>query len=321
MKGLMALEWVVVAYMLFTLAVVYFAYTKCPNADAVIQERVRMAIIMAALWLVYRLAPCRFTMLTRVLFQIASLGIWYPDIYEFVRMFPNCDHLFASFEQSLFGCQPALLWCHLFPSKVVSELMYLGYFSYYFIFIIPLFYYFIYRYEDFQKAAFIIIGSFFLFYLIYLFLPVSGPQFYYPAVGEATIVNGVFPEIGDYFSGSQGTLVGAGWTDGFFYHCVQMMHDAGERPIAAFPSSHVGVCVVVMALFVVYKEWKWFIAFMPFSILLFFSTVYIRAHYLIDAIGGFIAGLVIFAILYLIAEKCMGKKKKPKKMRDRKDKV
>jgi len=211
LKGLLALEWVVVAYMLFTLMIVFFTYTKCVNAELMILERVKMSVILFALWLVYRFTPCRFTLLARVLFQVASLGIWYPEIYEFTRMLPNLDHVFAQFEQTVFGCQPALIWGQAASSKVVSELMYLGYFSYYLIFILPMFYYFIFRYEEFQRAAFIIIGSFFFFYLIYIFLPVSGPQYYYPVVGEQAIAQGVFPEIGDYFSNHEGQLVGAGW--------------------------------------------------------------------------------------------------------------
>ena len=56
-KGLMALEWVVLVYMVLTLLMVFFTFTKLANPEAMIWGRIRIGVITAALWLVYRLVP------------------------------------------------------------------------------------------------------------------------------------------------------------------------------------------------------------------------------------------------------------------------
>ena len=122
-RGLFALEWVVLGYMAFTLLIVLFAYTKVANPDSMIWGRVRIGAITVALWAVYRMVPCRLTRFLRVGIQMIFLAWWYPDTYEINRIFPNLDHVFASCEQSIFGCQPALLFSRAFPSHIFSELM------------------------------------------------------------------------------------------------------------------------------------------------------------------------------------------------------
>ena len=49
-----------------------------------------------ALWLVYRLVPCKLTILARMAAQMALLAWWYPDTYELNRVLPNLDHIFAT---------------------------------------------------------------------------------------------------------------------------------------------------------------------------------------------------------------------------------
>ena len=101
----------------------FFTYTKLTNPESMLWGRVRIFAITIALWGVYRMIPCRMTRLCRIIVQMALLSWWYPDTYEFNRMFPNLDHLFAAYEQYLFGCQPALLFSQVFSNSVFSELM------------------------------------------------------------------------------------------------------------------------------------------------------------------------------------------------------
>ena len=299
-KGLMWFEWVVMGYALLTLFVILFTYTKLDNPEAMIWGRMRLVAMTGALWLVYSLAPCRFTVLARVVGQMLSLTWWYPDTYQINRIFTNLDHVFAQFEQTLFGCQPALLFSQVVPNKIFSELMDMGYTSYYPLIIAVLLFYFLCRYKEFERAAFIVLGSFFLCYVIFIFLPVTGPQYYYGAAGMENIAKGVFPNIHDYFAHHLDRLPTPGWTDGFFYHRVVEAHDAGERPTAAFPSSHIGVTVVVLLLaWHSHNRWLFWI-FVPFFVLMFAATVYIRAHYLIDAIAGLIVGILFYFLLSLL---------------------
>ena len=43
-------------------------------------------------------------------------------------------------------------------------------------------YYFVNHYMKFEKVCFVLVTSFFIYYLFYLLVPVAGPQFYFPAI-------------------------------------------------------------------------------------------------------------------------------------------
>ena len=66
-----------------------------------------------------------------------------------------------------------------------------------------------------------------------------------------------------------------------------------EKPIAAFPSSHVGLSTIM-----VWLAWKMSkklgLVMLPFYIILCFSTVYIGAHYAVDVAGGLISAVIIY---------------------------
>jgi membrane-associated phospholipid phosphatase len=299
-KGLLAVEWVVLGYLVLTLLLMLFTCTKLHNPEAMLWGRLRAVVTTAAVWLVYRLLPGRPTLFFRVALQMALLSWWYPDTYEFNRLFPNLDHLFAQWEQTVFGCQPSLLFCTHFNSRVFSELMDLGYSAYFPMIAVVTVFFFGWRYEQFGRAAFIILTSFFLYYIIYILLPVAGPQYYYNAVGLAEIAQGHFPDIGHYFADNQEALTSPGYKDGFFYQMVADAHAAGERPTAAFPSSHVGISTILMLLVWSSKSRRLFFLLLPFYVLLCFSTVYIYAHYAIDVLGGWLSALLFYGVLHVV---------------------
>ena len=302
-KGLLLLEWSVLIYLVFTLLIMLFTYTRVHNPESMLWGRVQIVAMTLALWGVYRMVPCRLTMLARVVAQLSLLGWWYPDTYEFNRMFPNLDHIFATWEQQLFGCQPALTFSQNWPSPWISEPLSLGYVSYYPIIAAVTVYYFFLRYDEFLRASFVVMASFFLFYVIFVFLPVVGPTFYYQAVGIDTIMQGTFPNVGDYFNHHTECLPSPGYTDGFFYHLVENAKAAGERPTAAFPSSHVGISTILMFLAWHARDRRLLFILLPFYVLLCFSTVYIQAHYAIDALAGLVTGAVFyFVLMYLTTE-------------------
>ena len=293
-KGLLAIEWVVMGYLVITTLLMLFTYTKVHNPGGMLWGRMQIVFMTIALWAVYRMFPCRLTRLCRILAQMALLSWWYPDTYEFNRMFPNLDHVFASCEQALFGCQPALLFSQWLSSPVFSELMNLGYWSYYPMIAATALYFFFWRYEQFGRAAFIILTSFFIYYLIYIVLPVAGPQHDYAAVGIDRISHGVFPNVHDWFATHQDCLANPGWHDGLFHRLVTDAHNAGERPTAAFPSSHVGVSTILMLLIWTAHNRRLLLWLLPFYVLLCLSTVYIYAHYAIDVLGGWVSALILF---------------------------
>lgn len=252
--------------------------------------RVGIAVATLLLWRIYLLHPRHYIYVVRVAFQLALLGFWYPDIYYFARLMPNCDHVFAALDQGLFGCQPALEFARALSSRLWSELFYMGYFSYYLMLVALMAVSLGAGRRRFNSNANIVLLSFFVFYLVFLFLQVAGPQFYFPAVGVEKIEAGVFPPVYDYFA--HHAELHHSEPTGLFMSLVQGAQGS-ERPIAAFPSSHVGVSTIFMIL--AYRTSKpLFGVFIPFYLLLVCSTVYIQAHYAVDVIAGLIAGLLVY---------------------------
>ena len=248
-KGLFAIEKVSLIYNLLTSILILFLYQRMDHPLRMLGDRALIAAVTFLLMYLYRLAPCKFSAFVRVTIQMSLLSYWYPDTYEFNRLFPNLDHVFASAEQWLFGGQPAIWFAERLPYIWVSEPLNMGYFFYYPMMLVIVLWYFIRRFDLLEKVSFVIISSFFLYYFIYIFVPVAGPQFYFPAIGMENVLNGVFPSIGDYFNHNQELLPGPGYEHGFFYNLVESSQQVGERPTAAFPSSHVGVSTIAAAGF------------------------------------------------------------------------
>ena len=295
--GLLAVEWVIMGYMVFTLLMMAFLRAELVNPEAMLWGRLRYVVVTLAVWALYRIRPCRLTLFARIAAQMCFLGWWYPDTYEINRLLPNLDHIFASWEQSIFSSQPSLLFSQAVPYGWFSELMCLGYVSYFPLIVLVTLYYFFQRYKEFEMATFVILTSFFIYYFIFLLLPVTGPQFYYLAVGTEKIATGVFPDIGNWFLTNSERMAAPGWADGFFYHLLDITHDAGERPTAAFPSSHVGITTVLVILALRTRSKGLIFTILPFYILMCFSTVYLYAHYAIDAIAGLLTGIALYYAL------------------------
>lgn len=300
-RSLVPLEWAVLAYMLFTTILICIMFTRLHAPSEMLMFRARVLVVMMAMWGLYRLMPCPLMMFIRIALQMVFLADWYPDTYEFNRCFENLDHIFCSLEQTVFGCQPAIEFSRHLPWGFVSEPLDLGYVSYYPIIFFTALFYFLYRRADFQKSVFIVMSSFFMFYVIFIFLPVAGPTFYYKAVGLDIIEQGVFPSIGHYFENHRDLagdcLPSPGWTDGPMWYLVEVAKWAGERPTAAFPSSHVGVTTVCMWLLWHTRNRRVFLYVLPLAVLMFFATFYIQAHYAIDAIAGVVVGTLFYFVL------------------------
>lgn len=303
---LIPMEWAVLVYTLFTTLLIGLLYTRLNTPADMLAARAGIVAGTALFIGLHSLCPCRLTLFLRVAFQLGLLAYWYPDTYEFNRLFPNLDHLFATLEQQIFGCQPAVEFSRLLSGTFWSEAFNLGYWAYYPMIGAVVLYNFLCKPARFNQTAFILIASFFLYYTIYIFLPVAGPQYYYPAIGYPQtdmneIIHQGFPAIGDYFNHHAELLPSPGDSDGFFFRRVAEAQAAGERPTAAFPSSHVGISTILLFL-----SWRssrrLFAVLSVFYLLLCCATVYIQAHYLIDAFAGMLSGVVLFLFTRRLSE-------------------
>ena len=292
--GLLGVEKVTLIYTLFTALAIGVAWPEMTAPWQLLQGRIFVVAGILTTGIVYRILPCRASLFLRYFYPLSLLAYWYPDTYEFCQLLPNLDHLFAAADLALFGCQPSIGFSRLLPSKLWSELFHMGYFSYYPMIALTVFVPLFTDRSRFSRTAFVVMTSFFMYYLIYLFLPVAGPQYYFKAVGTETADTGIFPAVGYYFQTHTDMLRPE--IKGIFSQLVSGAQEVGERPTAAFPSSHVGMSTVTMML-----AWKarnrWlFWVMVPVYLLLCCATVYIQAHYLIDSIFGLISAVLFFML-------------------------
>ena len=224
-KGLFAVESISLIYNALTTIMVLILFPRMDHPVIMLLERAGIVAITFALIYLYRKYPCKLTAFIRMAVQMAFLAYWYPDTFEFNRLFPNLDNFFASAEQFLFRCQPSVEFSEHFPSMWFSEPFNMGYFAYYPMIGIVTIYYFLFRFEWFEKVSFVLVTSFFIYYLIYILVPVAGPQFYFPAIGMDNVMAQHFPAIGDYFNNNDILLPGPGFDHGFFFNLVEASQD------------------------------------------------------------------------------------------------
>lgn len=297
-------EWVMLGYTLITLVFMLMTWSDLVNPGEMIKTRLIALAVLGAGLLLTHFCENRFTRYVRVASVMMTLSIWYPDTYEMNRVFPCLDHVFAQWDQSWFGCQPSLLFSQKVPWWWASEAFCLGYFSY-FPMIWTLVTWMAFRHpQHLLRVAFVILTGFYLYYFIYIFLPVAGPQFYYQAEG-VDAVQGIFPNLGHYFNTHQDFYPMPGG-NGPFHYMVELTQAAGERPTAAFPSSHIGISTIVLMLCRRYQQKALFWCFLPFYLLLCCATVYIHAHYLVDAIFGLLSSFVVYYMVSRMYENLGG---------------
>lgn len=185
-------------------------------------------------------------------------------------LFSKIDPMLAMMDQWIFGFQPSILFSDKFSHVIFSEWMFLGYFSYYLMPLIAFFVMWKYRREKFEEFSFFVLTAYFVYYLIFILLPAEGPQFFFPEPLNQISSQGVFSSL------------------------VKLIQQNGEAPTAAFPSSHIGVTVIMLVLLFKYKS-KLFKIYLPFATTLLFSTVYIKAHYFIDVLAGLISAPLVLS--------------------------
>ena len=188
-------------------------------------------------------------------------------------IFPKIDEFLSNLDQNIFKFQPSIEFSKHFNSLFFSELFYFGYFCYY---LLPLVVFgILYKFlpQKIEEFGFILISSFLLYYFIFIIIPAEGPQFYF-----------TFPD--NYIE-----------AQGIFGNMVKLIQKNGEAPTAAFPSSHVGISWIV--IFWLYQNFRKSVKyFLPFVVLLMFSTVYIKAHYFVDVVAGFISAPIVFFLTF-----------------------
>lgn len=267
---LKSFDYIIIIFCLISGIYISFGYNRIE--DLWIHLTLRIVIISVSILLIYYGDQNKFIQFLRNFYPLVFLGFFYSETgYYNQLIFKPFDPYLVRFEELIFTIQPSLEFSKLIPSQWFSELMHFGYFSYYLIiFGVPFLYYLQVR-DKFERTMFIIMLSFSFYYIIFFLLPSIGPQFYFNA---------------NLSSVPEGFL---------FEKIMNVIIDMAETPTGAFPSSHVGVAIIIVIL--TFKDFRKHLTYLiPIVIILILSTVYIKAHYVIDIIAGFITGMLFYFI-------------------------
>ena len=275
MKKFNLIDFVVLIFLIISGTIIIFGKAKTEHFSMLIAARIAAFVIIFLLVKLNTIHKSTITSFLRYFYPLIFTAYFYGETGYYNNIFfLDLDGLFVQLEQSMFGFQPSLWFSSKYNSFWVNELMFFSYFTYYLIVVIfPLIMYLKKR-DEFDKLFFIIIFSFYSYYLIFVVFPVIGPQFYFPAEQAEIAHSGLFGKI------------------------VLFFQDVGETPTGAFPSSHVGLSWIIL-LISARKFKKLLIVIIPLALFICFSTVYIKAHYVVDVIGGVISA----PILYFLGDK------------------
>ncbi|MBE0651630.1 MAG: phosphatase PAP2 family protein [Bacteroidales bacterium] len=272
-RSITVIDLITVLYLLITGIFIMYNYSELRNPGHHLLVRLGIFIMIVVLAYAQSKSNLRLIELLHWIYPLLLLTYLFRETAYMNHLFYShyLDPWIVSWEEKIFGFLPAIAFSEKFREAWFSELLNFGYFSYYFMTIgIALMFYFKYP-EEMERVLFILMTAFFTYYLFYIFFPTEGPMYFLqPPLNERV-------------------------SSGVFSHLVNLADIIGDGKTGAFPSSHVGMAVIYVIL--TYKKFPklfWVISFL--TVLICFATVYIKAHYFLDALAGLLSAPVIFVI-------------------------
>lgn len=265
------IDLIVISYLLDTLVLSFFI----PDLGLKLQPILFRILAFGAIGFIIfnnNKRPNKITAAIRFFYPVVLLSYVYGETAIFNTIFfkTSFDISLANIENNLFGFQPSLVFADNYNSVFIRELLNFSYFSYY----LFVFGFAILAWKSSvelgQKVLFVIINSFIIYYVFFIIFPSFGPQYYF--------LNGKLPP-----------------PQGFFPKLIHLIQYFGEADTGAFPSSHVGMMVIFVIVAAKYYR-KFLFLTLFFTILIIPATVYIKAHYAIDIIGGIISAPIIYFV-------------------------
>ena len=182
------------------------------------------------------------------------------------------DGMVRGWEQSIFGGQVSQTWWQANPSRFLSTLFHLSYFSYYLIIPLPLVWFAVTRdAASLRRSVLIIFATFLACYLWFILFPVAGPYYEFPRPAPWFVDN--YPARLVYATLSTGSSYGA-----------------------AFPSSHVAGTVAAALSGWLGSRRLGLLLLVP-TVLLTIGVVYAQMHYAVDALAGALLGIIVSLLL------------------------
>ena len=183
---------------------------------------------------------------------------------------PDVDGLLMRIDLAFFGVHPTI-WLERFFVPWLVDFLALVYTSYYFIpVVLIVVLYFWGKKEEFSVTICTLLLGYYLSFVGYVTMPTIGPRFTLESLQSISLEGG----------GIAGSLI----------HILNVIE--GTK-MDCFPSGHTQMTLISLWFAFAYRRPLFWI-YLPLSIALIFSTVYLRYHYVIDVAAGFaFAGITL----------------------------
>jgi membrane-associated phospholipid phosphatase len=277
------IDWVNFLFLVVITSIYCFAFRTTPyRAEylALLAIMYLYAFILPAL----RPAKGNETGIKRLLMFIYPVIFLFGMFESFFMILPyvnsnRYDSIMAAIDFRIFGLNPDA-WFELFRRPLFSEILYIAYFLYFPMPLIVTGWMLKKRMLKEVAASFL---SFFICYygayISYFLLPVQGPRFYLQSAS-------IKPIEGLYLSES----------------ICNFINTMEPNKLDAFPSLHAAILLLVLIAARKYNR-TLFSIFIPIAALITISLMYLRYHYAIDVIVGFIWAAISWRLGQFIANK------------------
>lgn len=230
-------------------------------------------LIGVLIFLLHRPGLGRFGQILREVYPIALLPALYGSL-DLLNGFDvrTWDPLIRQWEAALFGSQVSQTWWQGHPSAFWSVTLHAVYFAYYFIVPFPAVF-FLSRGEPerARTAVALVVATFLVCYLCFLFVPVAGPYYEFPRPTGPFVDN---------------------WAARLVYATLAQGSSYG----AAFPSSHVAATVAATVGTWLGSRRAGLLLVVP-TLLLTVGVVYCQMHYAVDALAGLLVPAPVAALV------------------------
>lgn len=225
-------------------------------------------------WIRERFRYGRLTKLVLFVYPVIFLFSIFETFYMLLPFFNSLrlDAVMANIDHALLGVNPTV-WIERWVRPLLTDIMYLFYLFYFPMPLIILGWMFAKgKLQEVEESFFLYLVCYYGAYIMYFFIPVEGPRFYLRGL-HTVALNGVV-----------------------LSEPIRSLIDTLEpNKLDAFPSLHAAILTVTMLVTYRHNR-KLFYAFIPCAIGITVSLVYLRYHYVIDVIVGFVWAIMSYQI-------------------------
>lgn len=241
------------------------------------------------------------------------MAVIYDHIILYVKafsdIFPLIDEKLMYMDEALFGVQPTL-WLEKFLHPLAVDYFMVAYA----LFLVYPYFYLFYLYQKnqlpvFHRAMLAQILSLFVALTMFITLPAKGPRHIFEAANHHEYANQNLPEYTIPLQGIHSDFLLRYTGKASLFQLQYDMWNQIERvKTDCMPSMHTSLCLIVLIYAIRYRHlFKWKKVSLAFWIIgnlsLFFSTVYLRYHWVVDVIAGALLAVIVYYLTeYLYAK-------------------